>query len=302
MKPVFVSMTMTVMMTLGVAGTADAQSGAGAPPTAERLAEVEVLLQEAASGGRARAVVESRVTRGAPYSADAVTEFTQTLPDGNRISQRSVTRTFRDSDGRTRREAANDAGETLNITIFDPVANASFVLDPRTRTARRSGVFIARPVTLPAGHGGGRGRGGGTAAPATVPPVPPDAETVVEQRRVERSAATARAQGVGGTAILTPTRSRTPGETTSENLGTQVIEGVLAEGTRSTTVIPAGAIGNAQPITIVSERWFSPDLQVLVLTRHSDPRTGETVYRLSNLVRGEPDRALFEVPADYTVK
>jgi hypothetical protein len=88
----------------------------------------------------------------------------------------------------------------------------------------------------------------------------------------------------------------------TEQLGQQVIEGVMAEGTRTTTIIPARAIGNEQPITIVAEQWFSPDLQVLVATKHSDPRSGETVYRLVNILRGEQDRALFEVPADYTFK
>ena len=75
-----------------------------------------------------------------------------------------------------------------------------------------------------------------------------------------------------------------------------------ANGTRSTTVIPAGAVGNEQPITILSEQWFSPDLEMLVLTKHSDPRVGETTYRLTNIARAEPDRSLFQVPADYTLK
>jgi hypothetical protein len=92
------------------------------------------------------------------------------------------------------------------------------------------------------------------------------------------------------------------GQTVREDLGSQSIEGVSAIGSRSTTTIPAGAIGNEQPITIVSEQWFSPDLQVLVLTRHSDPRQGDTTYRLVNVVRAEPDRSLFVVPADYTFK
>ena len=89
---------------------------------------------------------------------------------------------------------------------------------------------------------------------------------------------------------------------TREDLGRQTIEGVSATGTRTTWTIPAGAIGNLQPIKIVSEQWLSPDLQVLVLTRHSDPRTGENTYRLQNIVRAEPDRSLFTVPADYTLK
>jgi hypothetical protein len=92
------------------------------------------------------------------------------------------------------------------------------------------------------------------------------------------------------------------GNTTREDLGQQVIEGVLATGTRSTTVIEAGTIGNERPIRIVSEQWFSPDLKVLVLTKHSDPRSGETTYRLANVVLAEPARSLFEVPADYTLK
>ena len=86
-----------------------------------------------------------------------------------------------------------------------------------------------------------------------------------------------------------------------ESLGTQVIEGVQTEGTRTTFTIPAGQIGNDRPIDIVDERWYSPDLQVVVLSKHSDPRMGEHVYRLTNISRSEPARALFDVPSDYTV-
>jgi hypothetical protein len=66
--------------------------------------------------------------------------------------------------------------------------------------------------------------------------------------------------------------------------------------------IPAGEIGNERPIQIVDERWYSPELQTVVMTKHSDPRFGETVYRLTNIDRNEPARALFEVPADFTIK
>jgi hypothetical protein len=89
---------------------------------------------------------------------------------------------------------------------------------------------------------------------------------------------------------------------TRQDLGQRTIEGVTAEGTRTITTIPPGTIGNEQPIRIVSEEWFSPDLRVLVLTKHSDPRSGETTYTLSNIVRAEPGRALFEIPADYPRK
>ena len=86
-----------------------------------------------------------------------------------------------------------------------------------------------------------------------------------------------------------------------ESLGTQFMEGVAVEGTRTTMTIPAGQIGNEQPINIVSERWFSPDLKVLVMSRQSDPRFGETTYRLTGLTRAEPSPQLFEIPADFTV-
>ena len=79
------------------------------------------------------------------------------------------------------------------------------------------------------------------------------------------------------------------------------IEGVEAEGTRSTTTIPAGQIGNELPITIVSERWVSPDLKVLVMSRQSDPRFGETTYRLTNITRSEPSPDLFQVPPDFKI-
>ena len=93
-----------------------------------------------------------------------------------------------------------------------------------------------------------------------------------------------------------------PGSMAREDLGQQSIEGVSATGTRTTSTIAAGAIGNLQPIKVVSEQWFSPDLQLLVMTKHSDPRTGDTTYRLQGVVRAEPDRSLFTLPADYTLK
>ncbi len=79
-----------------------------------------------------------------------------------------------------------------------------------------------------------------------------------------------------------------------------MLEGVPVEGRRSTTTIRPGAIGNDLPITITSEEWSSPALKVLVMTPRSDPRTGDTTYRLTNIVRAEPDPALFQVPPGFT--
>jgi hypothetical protein len=92
------------------------------------------------------------------------------------------------------------------------------------------------------------------------------------------------------------------GDARTESLGERTIEGVRAEGSRTTMTIPAQAIGNQAPITIVSERWFSRDLQTVVLTRRTDPRFGETLYRLSNVVRAEPPAALFSIPTNYRVE
>jgi hypothetical protein len=87
-----------------------------------------------------------------------------------------------------------------------------------------------------------------------------------------------------------------------ERLPARQIESVTAEGTRRTTTIPAGAVGNELPIVITSEEWFSPELQVLVLTERNDPRLGTSIYRLLNINRAEPAPYLFQVPSDYALK
>jgi hypothetical protein len=232
----------------------------------------------------ARAAVESKVTPGAPYSAEAINESTQTLADGNRIVQKSTTRVYRDGEGRIRREEVADSGDVISISIVDPVAQVSYVLDPKTRTAHRGAMMIARSavfkgqpveVTPDDRKKIEMGQKMRVAPPPPPPPPPP---------------------GYNGTLL------REAGETSKEDLGRQTVEGVTATGSRTIWTIPAGAIGNVQPIRIVSEQWFSPDLQLLVLTKHTDPRTGENIYRLQNIVRAEPDRSLFTVPPDYTIK
>ena len=95
---------------------------------------------------------------------------------------------------------------------------------------------------------------------------------------------------------------RMPFDIKTESLGKQMIEGVEAEGTRSVITIPAGKFGNDNAVEVVSERWYSQELQAVVLSKHSDPRMGEHVYRLTNIKREEPARSLFEVPADYQLQ
>lgn len=98
-----------------------------------------------------------------------------------------------------------------------------------------------------------------------------------------------------------PSLKRDAPEAKTESLGKQTIEGVEAEGTRSTVIIPVGQIGNERQLEIVSERWYSAALQEVVLSKYRDPRFGEHTYRLKNINRSEPARSLFEPPADYTV-
>ena len=88
----------------------------------------------------------------------------------------------------------------------------------------------------------------------------------------------------------------------TEDLGQQTIQGVVAQGHRTTMTIPAGQMGNERPIDIVNETWYSPELQTTVRSKHSDPRFGDTTYELTNIERAEPDPMLFQVPSDYKVE
>jgi hypothetical protein len=93
-----------------------------------------------------------------------------------------------------------------------------------------------------------------------------------------------------------------PPEAKTESLGTKTIDGISVEGTRTTFEIPAGQLGNAKPIQVVSEKWFSPELQVVVMSRHLDPLAGEHIFKLVNIKRGEPSADLFAVPAEFTLE
>jgi hypothetical protein len=241
---------------------------------------------------QAKMSVIGRVTKGAPYSAETVSESVQALPDGNRIVNRTTTKVSRDSEGRTRTEQVEPSGTQI-ISISDPVSGITFMLYPQTHTAVQNGAVI---VHYQAAEG---------LSVATSDAV------VAKKAAAEKKAADAGgaqrstffySTASGGTGGLYTIVEDSPKNATREELGEQVIEGVLANGTRTTTVIAAGAIGNDQPIRIVSEEWLCKDLGILVMSKHSDPRTGETSYRVTNINRAEPDPSLFQVPADYKVQ
>jgi hypothetical protein len=206
--------------------------------------------------------IANKVVQGAPYTAQAVTQFTRTLADGNRIQRTTTAAVARDSDGRTRTErtleaigpltASRSRGGVKTVFIDDPVAGISYVLDPDSHTFRQRPIALRGPRNGPAPQ---------------------------ETRMLARDAAVK-----------------------TEELGAQVIQGVTAQGKRVTRTIPAGQAGNQLPIDILTETWYSPDLQAVTMSKTSDPRFGETLYQLTNVNRAEPDHALFVVPPDYTIQ
>jgi len=222
---------------------------------------------------------DNKAVPGAPYSADAVTANTQVLADGNRIVRKETAKVYRDSMGRTRRDLSVNAigpwssGAPMQMAnIFDPVAGEHYMLNMQEKKA-----FKMPPPRKPPAGGPGlmtKNRlfiaGGGMPAPGP--------EMAIFEKDAEL------------------------GNRRQTSLGTQEIEGVQAQGTRTIETIPAGKIGNEKPIVITTERWYSPDLQVDVLVKHNDPRMGEVMYRLTNISRDEPEASLFQVPADYTVQ
>ncbi len=235
-----------VVITGGAAG-GDAMFGSFGGP-------IELLGFEGMHGGK--------VVTGAPFSAVAVSESTQTLADGNHIARKTESNVFRDSQGRFRKEVTLPAigplatsGQPKSfVLINDPVAGAHFILHPDAKTAEKMDIPLGAVKDLIKGK--------------------------MEYHRQQAIA---------------------DGSLKKEDLGTQTIAGVSAQGTRMTHTIPAGQMGNEKPITIVTEHWYSNDLQMMVMSKRNDPRFGDTSYMLTNIQRQEPAASLFTVPSDYTV-
>ncbi len=296
-----------------------------AEKAAKMKAELDGVMQMKMVGA-----VKGMTVKGAPYSGEEVSETSQVLADGTRIHRENRTTVYRDSEGRTRRETPD------NITITDPVANVTYFLNPKSMTGSKltmaSGNY-AFARTLPPGSGAN----GETATfsfhttadgPTTIAVngTPLDEKAVAEAiakakasgatqtvTYERREVTTAVGSGSGtGIGIATATAStggmvmadgvkmslkRSPGEP----LGKQMIEGVNAEGTRNITTLDTGTIGNDRPIQITAESWYSADLQMVVMSKHSDPRTGDESFRLTNINRSEPAAYLFQAPGGYQI-
>lgn len=289
---------MFALMACAVSAVASAQGTL--TYTFENKISADQSPQVKVGGTQLTMAFEMKAVPNAPYQGEAVTESVMTLADGNRIVKKTATRVYRDSLGRTRKETVGADGQVTSVFISDPVGKASYTLDPASQTASRLAVyFIAHASGEPA-------VAGGTVAHATAPPgggtvtVTTSATArATEVHEIQKSVIVT--AGEGGVFKVDSFNSA-KADVVKEDLGEQTVEGVLAKGTRTTTTIPAGALDNEQPIRIVSEEWISSDLQVLVMTKHSDPRVGETTYRLVHITRTEPDKSLFELPAGYSIK
>lgn len=323
---------------------------------------------------------DSKLVKGAPFTADTESESVKTLADGNRIVHKNSGSIARDSEGRIRRESTiNAIGQfagnevTKTVTLHDPVAGTMFILEPHNRTARKMGSVRALAPTMTlkikgeevshAGiqkvdvSAGALQRNPIKRVNPTYPQIAKAAKatgivqvqtTISEEGKVieataisghpllrdaaveaarqwefpptEVSGQPVKVKSVltfnftlqgeetasGNTVAAQPAqgvRMRMPAfNTNTESLGKQMIEGVEAEGKRTVTTIPAGAIGNERSIEIVSETWYSPELQTTVMSKRTDPTSGETTFRLTNIRRGDPDASLFQVPSDFTIK
>lgn len=321
--------TTTLMLAATLAGLARAQPiELHAPPDDARFA-----------GGT---LADERVIKGAPYCADAVHESIQTLADGNRIVKRQSSRLCRDGEGRTRQEVERGGRKAVYLRDplareswsldperktarklrggpgggvafdFEHLADGAAWRDyaERMREWARGIADRVRPGD-PADRLAPPAPPAPPAAPAApavlrplapvaaVAPVAPVRDIEVQVLRLgEGEAPGALPPAVRWTAQLHAPRG--PGAVTP--LPAREIEGLRANGERTTWTIEAGKLGNEKPIEIVREVWTSPELMVTVATRDFDPRSGEVVYRLANLKRGEPDPALMKVPADFSKK
>jgi hypothetical protein len=233
--------------------------------------------------------------QGAPYSALIAIESVQTLADGNRIVAKTSGLIARDSLGRIRQEMALPAIGNLSardipqiVFIQDPAAHVSYTLNLTNKTAH---TMPGLPVGVTGQGVPGLGGGGQPGAAVVVkkgPPMAPGGSLPVPGTK---AFVFVQKDMLGGE----------QGQTTSADLGSQMIEGVLAIGTRTTLMIPAGQIGNDKAISVVTEVWTSPELKTIVSSKQSDPRVGDRTFQLTNIARTEPDPSLFTVPSDFTM-
>jgi hypothetical protein len=243
-----------------------------------------VMYQNVSTAGAVAFGSFGRV-KGAPYSATMNNESIQTLADGNRIVQTNTGAIARDSQGRIRQDATLPSIGNLSaasaphiVFIQDPVAGTSYTLNLTDKTAWKNPMPPAGTFSSTAAVSSGplfiqTGNAVPPLLPPPLPMIPLSKHLAVDEQ--------------SGASV--------------EPLGSETMEGLVVSGVRTTRIIPAGQIGNDRPISIITEVWTSPDLKTIVSSKRNDPRMGEQTFRLTDVVRTEPDPSLFTVPADFKI-
>ena len=301
-----VALTSAVMALAMVGQTAKAMAAGQQDPgqQAKHAAELASIQRDDAPGQEAQQKVmlevvaaDAQVVKGKPYSADTSTETVQTMLDGNRIVHRTVSKFYRDSEGRTRREEtfgnvdpSNSSPHEVKVFIDDPVNGTAFVLDPGSKSADK--MQRSRKIL---DEQNAEGDGSRIMIKSLK-----DSE-MGEQGAPMRMLVKFRDEHSGNPDTIVMKMADEKRDVVKEDLGTRNVEGVDCTGTRQTITIPAGAIGNEKPISIVTETWYAPSIAAVVESTSDDPRYGKTTYQLTNVQLTEPARSLFEPPADFKV-
>ena len=261
--------------------------------------------------------------KGKPLFVEYITEHRQSFTDGNHIARATHSRLYRDGRGRIRRESELSvpglpagAAPASFVTVANHQTGYGFVLNPQEMVAHRYELNRPAPsyvARLSAHSGPNPLMSGGDNPP------PPDSHWnlhnfIRRMRLAENASIGGNAHGpasgfVGDDAGIASAPTirieqpllAAPNPVRTENLGEQVMLGYRVKGTRVITTLPAGQIGNDRPIDIVSEQWFSSELERVMRSLHRDPWAGEFTTTVTHLDRGEPSEELFEVPPDYKV-
>lgn len=270
-------------------------------------------------------IADNKVIKNAPYTAEAISEIQQKLADGNLISTQSSFFVARDAAGRTREEFRNAKNEITQIVISDP-ETGRLIVNPRNKSVTKLGDFVKQLGGREANAKSQVKDGAqvfelmvsdGEATSGGKHIIVRESHSQAESGKVAEVNKQVNVQVRGATmtpptelmsgGVMDPARPHLLGDgpwsskRQTKSLGSRFIEGVKADGKLSSYEIPAGAIGNAQAIIVSDETWVSPELGVTLYSKHSDPRSGDRIYRLNKLKRVDSDPAIFSAPADYKV-
>lgn len=207
---------------------------------------------------------ETVTTPGLPFQAERTTRIYHKLIDGNEISREEHETIARDDDGRFYDESK------LTSSGGKPLPNAGtfhLVADPVAHTTINWSTF---------------------SQVATSSHIGPTAHLTVTPLQAQRDE----------TAFIPKNSSII----TTQDLGKKTIAGLPATGTRTTTAIHAGAIGNTRDIVITHEVWISTDLQITISESDDSPVSGTRTAEITSITRTAPPPTLFQLPPDYTIK